>query len=232
MTTSLFRLTSVSLIVVCVVSHAFAQSEIGIITVNGDYTQGPNGTLDIQIAGTGGAGNLNGHDQLAATQTASLDGTLKLTNVDGFNPAVGSPEGVNGDEFMILTSPDGRSGTFSAVPGRHMGTGKFYEVNYNMSDVTLGAFQALAGDADGDKDIDITDFNILAVNFDTANIEWMDGNFDDNNDIDITDFNFLAANFAPTGYGAAGPSSVPEPAAIALVIFGFSCLAYVTRFRR
>lgn len=210
----------------------YLSADPGVITVDGDYTQGPNGTLDIEIVGTAGAGKVGGHDQLAATKTASLDGTLKMQNVGGFDPAVGSSDGVNGDEFIIITAPDGVSGTFSQLIGNHMGSGKFYEVVYNVGDVTLGAFQARTGDADGDKDIDITDFNFLAVNFnpDSTTSGWQDGNFDDDGDIDITDFNFLATNFNPDGYS--GLTSVPEPAAFGLLLCGLTYLAYVTSVRR
>jgi len=38
----------------------------------------------------------------------------------------------------------------------------------NPNDVTIGVFQALEGDADGDSDINITNFNTLATNFTAA----------------------------------------------------------------
>ena len=83
----------------------------------------------------------------------------------------------------------------------------------------------LRGDTELDRDVDITDFNALALNFDphgtTERYSWHEGNFDGDNDIDITDFNFLAANFAPDGYGA---SAIPEPSAILLVLLGLQLL--------
>ena len=86
----------------------------------------------------------------------------------------------------------------------------------------------LRGDTELDVDIDITDFNFLASNFDpdgaTAPHSWREGNFDGDNDIDITDFNFLASNFAPDGYGA---SAVPEPSSFILCMFG---ILAVSRF--
>jgi len=58
-------------------------------------------------------------------------------------------------------------------------------------------------------DLDITDFNSLASNFDGD---------------DITDFNLLAAIFAPAGYAT---SAIPEPftmllASLALILVGVS----------
>ena len=72
--------------------------------------------------------------------------------------------------------------------------------------------QHLVGDADGDWDVDITDFNFLAANFDplgaAAPHGWTEEKFDDDNDIDITDFNELAIRFFPLSDGLI---SVPEP---------------------
>ena len=90
---------------------------------------------------------------------------------------------------------------------------------------------AAEGDADGDRDVDVTDFNVLASHFDPAGDGypnngpfWDEGNFDGDDDTDITDFNLLAANFAPGGYAT---SAIPEPstmllASLALVLVGVS----------
>ena len=83
----------------------------GILTVEGNYTQNATGTLDILIGGlTSGSeysalnvGPLNSGGFVGGL--ASLDGTLELSLVNGFNPAVG-------DTFVILTS-DGLSGMFT-----------------------------------------------------------------------------------------------------------------------
>ena len=81
----------------------------------------------------------------------------------------------------------------------------------------------MPGDADGDKDVDIMDFNTLATNFDpsgnnSATNDWTSADFDVDGDIDITDFNSLASNFAPGGYGSA--NSIPEPSTIVLCVLG------------
>ena len=89
----------------------------------------------------------------------------------------------------------------------------------------------LRGDSDFDRDVDITDFNVLAVNFGQTDAEWMDGNFDGDNDVDITDFNYIAANFAAAGYDGGAMNSVPEPSALLLLSFGLATL-YWFRFRQ
>lgn len=76
----------------------------GVITVEGDYTQSPDGVLEIQLGGTTPG---TGHDQLVVTGAATLNGILNVSLIYGFEPQVG-------DSFIIL--PYGtRSGEFSTL---------------------------------------------------------------------------------------------------------------------
>ncbi len=83
------------------------------------------------------------------------------------------------------------------------------------------------------RDVDITDFNHLASNFDPSGANsgtnmWRQGNFDGDQDIDITDFNWLAISFAPTGYGSSPKGTtvvVPEPLAVHLMLAALVLLA-------
>ncbi|MHC5108362.1 MAG: hypothetical protein ACYTHJ_00620 [Planctomycetota bacterium] len=72
----------------------------GALSVSGDYTQGENGVLDIEIGGT----SPSEFDVLSVTGTATLAGELRVTDIDDFVPAIG-------DTFVILTAAD-VSGTF------------------------------------------------------------------------------------------------------------------------
>jgi len=95
-------------------------------------------------------------------------------------------------------------------------------VAYTDTGVTFQNLLALPGDGDGDQDVDITDFNILASNFDptsanSATNDWTTTDFDGDGDVDITDFNSLSSNFAPDGYGSVGADQVPEPSTLALI---------------
>ena len=117
----------------------------------------------------------------------------------------------------------------------HTGHGIFAKaVHYSSNSVTVDLFQAKKGDADGDRDVDITDFNTLAVNFDPfrANAEtndWVTADFDIDGDVDITDFNSLAIHFAPFGYAVAAPQSVPEPHGWMTVVSALAMLFAVWR---
>ena len=72
------------------------------MTVNGNYIQGSTGILNIEIGGTTVGTQ---YDRLAITGAATLDGTLNVTLINGFSPAIGNT-------FQILTYAS-RSGDFS-----------------------------------------------------------------------------------------------------------------------
>lgn len=80
----------------------------------------------------------------------------------------------------------------------------------------------LAGDANLDRVVNITDFSVLAASFNQPGA-WVKGDFDYNGTINISDFSLLAANFNKS-LAASLPerpslsaASVPEPAVAALL---------------
>ncbi len=76
----------------------------GIMTIDGNYTQGLAGTLLAEIGGTA-AGQ---YDQLIVTGTVTLAGTLNVALVNGFVPATG-------DAFTTVQSSNTISGTFTTT---------------------------------------------------------------------------------------------------------------------
>ena len=85
-------------------------SSPGKLTVEGDYTQGADGTLLIDIWGTG-PGEDDGYDVLAISGDAMLDGTLEILKSDSFDV-------LEGMEFVILDLTDSNktlSGTFTGL---------------------------------------------------------------------------------------------------------------------
>ncbi len=211
----------------------------GVLTVNGNYTQGSGGTLEIEVTGT--SPGESGHDQLSVTGAASLDGTLDIVPQAPY----ADPSVRGASENMVILTAGTVTGTFSTVnydgnaltadfgPDAngsirdHVGSGLFRSVIYSDSNVTVQNLLALEGDTDGDKDVDITDFNSLSTNFDpggnnSATNDWIHADFDLDGDIDITDFNALSANFAPGGYAASSPGQIPEPTTSVLLILGLA----------
>ena len=202
----------------------------GVLTITGDYAQGADATLEIEVTGTS-VGEA-GYDQLSVSGTASLDGSLAIENDAIYLPSVGAAVGVIGDSFVIV-SAGSVTGTFATINGRHVGDGKFYLPQYHATQVTLGAFQAAPGDTDGDMDVDLSDYNSLTTNFDPigtyAPYLWQDGNFDGDDDVDLADYNVLASNFSPAGYGDA---AVPEPSTAVIALLGMMLVSSFGRLSK
>ena len=78
----------------------------------------------------------------------------------------------------------------------------------------------LGGDTDLDRDVDLSDYNALAGNFNPAGSGGLpsQGDIDGDGDVDLSDYNTLAGNFAAAGY--AGAAGVPEPSSMVLCMLG------------
>jgi T5SS/PEP-CTERM-associated repeat protein/autotransporter-associated beta strand protein len=76
----------------------------GILTVNGNYVQKSGGVLNVEI---GGPTPGSGFDQVAVSGSATVDGTLNLSLVNGYRPVVGQ-------QFAILTSSS-ETGNFATI---------------------------------------------------------------------------------------------------------------------
>jgi hypothetical protein len=98
---------------------------VGLITINGNFTQTSNGVLNIEIGGYGAG---TGYDQLAITGTATLDGTLNASLLNGFTPT-------SGDNFQILTFAS-MSGVFATT---NLDPAFVNPPTYDATDVTLVA---------------------------------------------------------------------------------------------
>jgi hypothetical protein len=94
----------------------------GILTIVGNYTQTPGGVLVIEL---GGLNPGTDFDQLNITGQATLDGTLTVNLINGFQPNTG-------DSFPIITFGSG-TGTFATING----DGTQFTPSYDPTDVTL-----------------------------------------------------------------------------------------------
>jgi hypothetical protein len=102
----------------------------GVLTFGSSYSQGPSGTLAVEVSG---AAPGTGHDQLVVGGAASLGGTLAVTT-SGFSPATGQ-------QFRIIDAPAPPTaptvtGTFATV---QQSGGRTYSLAVNPTDVTLTA---------------------------------------------------------------------------------------------
>lgn len=92
----------------------------GKITINGNYTQKANGILRIEVAGLTTPGV--DFDQLAVTGTATLGGSLRVTDINGFKPG--------GSDTIIPLTAGAITGTFSSTNA---------QVNYGSTSLTVAA---------------------------------------------------------------------------------------------
>lgn len=86
---------------------------IGRLTVQGNYTQGSTGGLNVELQAT------DGFDQLAVNGTASLNGRLSIRAVGGFVPPLDST-------FDVVTAQTvGSTGSFSTIDAPQQSTAAF-----------------------------------------------------------------------------------------------------------
>lgn len=83
------------------------------------------------------------------------------------------------------------------------------ELQHTLS-LQVHARLALAGDADLNGIVNITDFARMAAAFNQSGMNWGDGDFDRNGSVNVTDFSMLAANFNTS----APRTAIPEPVAM------------------
>ncbi len=105
------------------------------LSIAGTYTQGPGGTLAIEVGGATPAL----FDRLSASLGLTVGGTLTTTLINGFTPASGAQFGAIGG--------DPRSGTFATVTGP-------LTAQYNPGNVTLLAPNSTAFTWDGSDSTD------------------------------------------------------------------------------
>ena len=101
-------------------------SSAGVYTVDGNYIQTADGSLTIEIGGTG-AGLA---DQLVVTGNANLDGKLNLVFLDGFAPS-------QGDVFDDLITFGAWSGDFAEVTVSGIQPGWLYEPVFDSGGLTI-----------------------------------------------------------------------------------------------
>ena len=161
------------------------------MAISGSYTQQANSVLEMQLSSS------NGQNPLLVGGTANLAGNLSIELSNGFVP---QPS----ESFTILSAGN-LVNTFAGLPGGSRvstvnGSGSF-EINYDYANdrVVLSNFIAgIAGDFDGDGDVDGRDFLVWQRNPSVGNlVDWQ-------------------ANYGSTTPVIATNTAVPEPGALIL----------------
>lgn len=97
----------------------------GLLSITGDYTQAAGGILDIEIGGLLAGTEF---DRLLVSGDANLAGTLNVTVLNGFDPAIGSTF-----DFLVAGS---RLGTFDQLLFSGL-TGKSFDITYGSNFASL-----------------------------------------------------------------------------------------------
>lgn len=184
-------------------------SRIGVTTINGQYGQQPAGTLKIEISGL----LPDQRDRVLVTGNALLAGTIDISLLNGFAPALGN-------SFTILETNVGNvDGQFQSLLAPVVND-RTFDVTYHPKSVVLTVVEAsatLPGDFDGNGVVDGADL-----------LCWQRGQSP--SPLSAADLAAWKSHFSQSLAEAAG-ASVPEPAGFVLAT-GLLALFAPTRHRQ
>lgn len=167
---------------------------VGVLNVEGRYTQFGSGQLQIDLA------SATAFDVLEVTGAASLKGSLAVGLMDGFTP------GAN-DAFEILTTTLALSGRFNQVSLPSLAAGLGWRVEYSAKAVTLRV-EEMTADFNSDGKVDAQD---LAV-WKTAMSGGLAADATGDGHTDGADFLAWQRQLGAANGGASLVEQVPEPA--------------------
>jgi hypothetical protein len=188
----------------------------GILTVDGDYTQGAAGTLAIEIGGTVPGEE---HDKLVITGAATLNGTLDVTMINGFSPS--------GNDVFDILDFDSVSGDFSNL----MTAGLDWDVNTGRLCFGTCGTGGEFTDFDNDGMWNLPDLNLVLFNWqeDEASLpgEWINQR---PATVGLTSLNLVLFNWQQDS--TASIATVPEPTTAFCAGIGLLAVICLNRLRR
>ncbi|MCA9238508.1 MAG: hypothetical protein KDA44_23715 [Planctomycetales bacterium] len=182
---------------------------IGTTNVAPGYFQMPGGAISIEIGGLG----LADFDRVIAG-FAQLDGTLDVSLVGGFTPAVG-------DSFDVFDW-GGVLGTFATINLPALPGGQRWDLSQLYSTGELSVLPPFDADFDEDRDVDGADLAVWQTGYGiVGTATHTQGDADANHNVNGGDFLIWQRQ-----YGSIAPiAAVPEPAALSLLALGGLALA-------
>ena len=183
---------------------------IGVTSVMGDLALN-SGTLEIEIGGMGG----NEYDRLEVLGLTTLGGTLRVKLVD---LGLGVYEPQLDDAFAFLAAYGGAIDMFDAFDLPELGAGLEWAIASGDVALFLAVVSApLAGDYNDDGHVDAADYTVWRDSL-GSNVP-LPNETASPNVVDEADYAAWKANFGTSrGDGAASQATVPEPAALKLLV--------------
>jgi hypothetical protein len=212
-----------------------------IVTFEGGATLGPANTLVMEV---GGLTPGTQHDQLQVAGALALGGTLQVSLISGFSPALGN-------QFDILDWGT-RSGTFASVQLPALGGSLIWNTSqlYNTGVLSVIDSNFLPGDIDRNGNVNVADVSAMMTALsdlsayqsthgpggggalsDQQLLEIADLHPDNLvNNLDLQGLIVLLANGGGSGGGSL--TAVPEPSSVALFVVGsLAMLRFAVRGR-
>ncbi len=188
--------------------------QVGAITTS-TYRQFAGSTLKIHIGGET-PGSL--YDQVNVVGSATLNGTLEVSQLGSFEPSAG-------DIFTILTATNSISGNFAAANLPSLRAGLAWDLQKSQNNVKL----VVLPDYNGNGTVDQGDLSLWSNNYGSTTNLAADGNGNgivDGGDLLLWQRFFGEAVTLPL---LGNIAAVPEPTTLALVAMGCMMLAFRRR---
>jgi T5SS/PEP-CTERM-associated repeat protein len=164
--------------------------------------------VGVQIAGDSPD---TGFGQLQVGGAATLAGALNVTLAGGFTPEAG-------DEFQLINAGGGLTGTFTTQSLPSLSAGLSWDVDYSPTSVTLSVIAGLRADFNHDGQVNAADLAIWKTGFGTTGATSATGDADGDGKVDGADFMVWQRELGASAAGAPVAASVPEPAAVSLLL--------------
>lgn len=181
----------------------------GVLAINGDYMQQATGRLSIELGGVDNSSPLQAQfDQLLVFGHAALAGTLEVSLVGGFIPAIG-------DTFEILRATGGLT-TFDAFELPALPSNRTWSTVTSIDALALSVVAAAPlspADFNGDGHVDSADLQAWKEGFGSSSGGPASGDANGDGVVDGRDFLVWQREF--TG-APGGGANVPEPASVVL----------------